>query len=250
MNAVIEQMLAHRSIRRFTDEPVEEAHVAAAIEAGQMASTSASIQSYCIIRIRSEERRNRLIELTGNQTKVARCGAFFVVCGDTRRHRLLAERADETYDARFEAFLLAIVDATLFAQNVVLAFESLGYGACYIGGLRNDLPQVQELLGFPHGVYPLFGLCIGHPDQDPMRRPRLPLEQVLFEEQWPEDEAMLAAMDEYDQVVADYYQLREGGSPDATTPRRDWNSQMIEKFIAPRRVSVAPYYRQQGASLD
>ena len=90
MNAVIEQMLAHRSIRRFTDEPVEEAHVAAAIEAGQMASTSASIQSYCIIRIRSVERRNRLIELTGNQTKVARCGAFFVVCGDTRRHRLLA----------------------------------------------------------------------------------------------------------------------------------------------------------------
>ena len=25
------------------------------------------------------------IDLTGGQTKVARCGAFFVVCGDTRR---------------------------------------------------------------------------------------------------------------------------------------------------------------------
>ena len=66
----------------------------------------------------------------------------------------------------------------------------------------------------------------------------------------PSRKPMLAAMDEYDQVVADYYQAREGGSPDAAIPRRDWNSQMIEKFIAPRRVSVAPYYRQQGDCLD
>ena len=39
MNTVIEQMLAHRSIRRFTDQPVDETHIRTAIESGQMAST-------------------------------------------------------------------------------------------------------------------------------------------------------------------------------------------------------------------
>ena len=250
MNTVIEQMLAHRSIRRFTDQPVDEAHVRVAIEAGQMASTSGSIQSYCIIRIRDEHRRERLIELTGNQTKVARCGAFFVVCGDTRRHRLLIERDGKDYDARCEAFLLSVVDASLFAQNLVLAFESMGYGACYIGGLRNDLPAVQELLEFPSGVYPLFGLCVGHPDQEPDLRPRLPIEAVLFEERWPDDESMLASMDEYDAVVSEYYATRDGGAADPNRPRRDWNSQMIDKFTTPRRVSLASYFRSQGADLD
>lgn len=250
MNPVIEQMLAHRSIRRFKELPVDEEHVRQAIEAGQMASTSGTIQSYSIIRIRDEQRREQLIELTGNQTKVARSGAFFIVCGDTRRHRLLIEREGKEYDARCEAFLIAVIDAALFAQNTVLAFESLGYGACYIGGLRNDLPGVQELLGFPMGVYPLFGLCIGHPDQAPVLRPRLPLDAVLFEESWPDDDTMLEAMDAYDKVVVDYYATRDGAAADPAKPRRDWNTQMIEKFIAPRRTSVAPYLRTQGADLD
>ena len=250
MNEVIEQMLAHRSIRRFTDDPVHDTDIASAVEAGQMASTSENIQSYCMIRIRDEARLERLVELTGGQTKVARCGAFFVVCGDTRRHRLLIERGDRSYDARFEALLLSIVDASLFAQNAVLAFESMGYGACYIGGLRNDLPRVQELLGFPEGVFPFFGLCIGRPDQSPTTRPRLPMDSVLFEESWPEERGMLESLDAYDRTMVDYYRTRVG-NPVGTGPApQGWADRMIEKFTTPTRPAVAPYFRKQGASLD
>ena len=110
-------------------QPSDE-HVRAAVEAGQAASTSSAVQSYCLIQVADAGAREKLIELTGGQEKVAACGGFFVVCGDTRRHRLLTERAGKPYDARLEAFLLAVIDATLFEQNLVLAFESLGYGIC------------------------------------------------------------------------------------------------------------------------
>ena len=54
-------------------------------------------------------------------------------------------------------------DAALFAQNMVVAFESMGYGTCYIGGLRNDLQALHEVLDTPEGVWPLFGLLKGVP---------------------------------------------------------------------------------------
>ena len=86
---------------------------------------------------------------------------------------------------RLEAFLVAVVDASLFAQNLCIAFESLGYGICYIGGLRNRLDEVDGLLELPHGVYPLYGLCVGRPAEDPVPRGHLgPLFTRMLVEQF------------------------------------------------------------------
>ena len=243
MNNIIDLMMGHRSIRKFSEDPVLDEHVEQAVAAGQMASTSGGIQSYCVLRIRDEQRLESLVELTGNQTKVARCGAFFVICGDTRRHRILAKRDGVPYDTRCEAFLLSVVDATIFAQSFCLALESMDYGICYIGGLRNDLPSVGKLLELPTGLYPLFGLCVGRPAQDPTIRPRLPQPTILFEERYPDDATMLAGMDTYDQTMLQYFQERGAGD-------RIWSQEMSAKFSAPRRESLGPFYRDQGANLE
>ncbi|MDY7110535.1 MAG: nitroreductase family protein [Planctomycetota bacterium] len=242
MNETIALMKRHRSIRRYTQDPVPEKDIRAAVEAGQAASTSAAVQAYCLIRVTDAEHRVKLAEFCGNQSKVARSGAFFIVCGDARRHRLLARRDGHAYDARLEGFLLAVIDASLFAQNLALAFEAQGYGICYIGGLRNSLPEVDALLGLPEGVYPLFGLCVGVPDEDPARRPRLPVEAVLFEEGYPSDEAILALMDDYDGAYRTYLEQR-GAEPKA------WTATMAGKFARPRRDDIAAYYRGKGADL-
>ena len=243
MNDLIDLMMRHRSIRQFTEERVPEQDIQQAVAAGQMASTSGAIQSYCVIQVEDAANRDELVTLTGNQTKVARCGAFFVMCGDARRHRLIAERDEVPYDTRCEAFLLAVVDATIFAQNMSLAFESMGYGICYIGGLRNDLPGVGSLLKMPEGIYPLFGLCVGRPAQDPMIRPRLPQPGVLFKDHYPDDESMMAMVEEYDATMLKYFQERGAGD-------RTWSREMSDKFSEPRRLPVGPYYRDQGANLD
>lgn len=243
MNETIALMKRHRSIRKYADQPVSEEHIRQAVRAGQAASTSAAIQACCLIRITDEARRRRLAELAGNQTKVARSGAFFIVCGDTRRHRLIAAREGKPYKTRLEGFLLAVIDASLFAQNLVLAFESLGYGICYIGALRNDLPEVDRLLGLPEGVFPLFGLCVGVPAEEPLPRPRLPLEAVLLEEQYPADEEVLGLVDAYDATYRAYLEQR-GAEPEA------WSAAMAGMFDRPRRGDIGGYYREKGADLS
>ncbi|MGA0872255.1 MAG: NADPH-dependent oxidoreductase [Phycisphaerales bacterium] len=241
-NPTLDTLLSHRSIRRFEETPIPDGDVRLAVAAGQQASTSSNVQAYSLLRIRDADRLAKLVELTGGQAKVARCGAFFVVCGDTRRHRLLAERAELPYETRLEGFLVAAIDATLFAQNLCVAFESMGYGICYIGGLRNDLAAVQKLLRFPRGVYPLFGLCVGKPAEDPARRPRLAPEAVLFEEHYPDDETLLAGVRDYDASMREYYAARGAAAA-------SWSEKIEAQFRQAYRTSVADYYRDQGADL-
>jgi len=243
MNETIAQIRRHRSIRKYKPDPIPREHILEAVRAGQAASTSSAVQSYCLIHITDQAKRDEIAELTGPQPKVANCGAFFIVCGDTRRHRLLCARDGRDYDARLEAFLLAVIDASLFAQNFSLALESLGYGMCYIGGLRNDLPRVDRLLDLPEGVYPLYGLCAGLPDETPLARPRLPVEAILHENGYATDEAALELIEKYDREYEAYMTARDG------SPRR-WSDVMAKKFSEPRRTSVGPYYTGKGADLS
>ena len=242
MNSTIDLLHAHRSIRRYTDAPVPDDHVVAAVRAGQAASTSSAVQACCLIQVTDPETREAIVPLTGGQTKVARSGAFFVVCADARRHRLACEDAGHPYDARLEAFLVALVDASLFAQNLVVAFESMGYGACYIGGLRNQLDRVDALLELPEGVYPLYGLCVGVPDEAPSARPRLPVEAVLFRDRYPDDGEMRALVQRYDEEYRSYLEVR-GATP------KGWSEAMARMHREAGRVGLADYYVGKGADL-
>ena len=243
MNATLETMLAHRSIRRYRPDPIPESDLLRAVEAGQAASTSSAVQAYCAIRVRDAGARRRLVGLTGGQEKVASCGAFFVICGDTRRHRIASAMHDEAYETHLEGFLLAVIDASLFAQNFSLALESMGYGVCYIGGLRNDLPAVDALLELPSGVFPLYGLCAGLPDESPAARPRLDPASLLFDDRYPDDATVREQLREYDARYEAYLRERDGGAG------RAWSAVMARRFATPDRAGIGAYYRAKGADL-
>lgn len=247
MNETIGLMRAHRSVRKYTDEAVASADVEAAVRAGQAAATSSAVQAYCVIRVTDPDRRAAIAELAGPQEKVRVAPEFFVVCADSRRHRLLCEREGKRYEQELEAFLVGVIDATLFAQNMVLAFESMGYGTCYIGGIRNDLPALDRVLGLPEGVYPVFGVCVGRAAESPAERPRLGAEGVVFDDAYPSDGAMLAAIDAYDARYRAY--LRERGASERQVDWA-WGRAMAEKFATPSREALGAYYRSKGACLD
>jgi FMN reductase (NADPH) len=241
-NPTIETIHAHRSIRKYKDEQIPHDHIELAVIAGQAAATSSAVQSYSVLHITDSAKRQAIADLCGPQQKVHDCGAFFVICADNRRHMLMHQREKKTFDQRLEAFLLGVIDGTLFAQNMVLALESMGYGTCYIGGLRNDLAAINTILNLPQGVMPIFGLCAGVPDESPSMRPRLPLSSVLHTDSYPDDELLLASIDVYDDIYAQY--LNQRGAKPGT-----WSKAMLGKYENIIRPALASFYESQGANL-
>lgn len=242
MNDTLRLMRAHRSVRRFQDRAVDDALVDEALDAARHAATSHAIQAYSVLRVRDAATRARLAELCGEQAHVERAPLLLVVCGDQRRHRLAAELHGRPYVGNLETFLLAVVDASLFAQNLALGLESLGLGTCYVGGLRNRLPEVDDLLAVPHGVLPLFGLVAGWPDATGGVRPRLPREAFFHDGSWADESAQRAAIQRHDAEVAAWWAERGRAA-------RTWSGSVATLFARAAREHLHACYRAQGAEL-
>ena len=124
-------------------------------------------------------------------------------CADFNRHLQICPDAQL---GPAEQLLLGVVDTAMMAQNALTAAESLGLGGVYIGGLRNNIEAVTELLKLPQHVLPLFGLCLGWPADNPDLKPRLPASILVHENSYqPLDKDALA---QYDEQLAEYYLTR------------------------------------------
>lgn len=142
-----------------------------------------------------------------------------------------------------EAFIVATVDAALAAQNAAVAAESMGLGICYLGGLRNHIEAVSELLGLPSLVYPVFGMTIGRPAEAPAPKPRLPRPVVYHEERY--DVSRDAGLRAYDETVRAYYRERTGGR------REHGYRELVARTLAePRRAHMASYLKARGFMHD
>ncbi len=181
MTPTIDLLCSHRSIRAFTDQPVSEAQREAIITAAQSASTSSFLQCSSIIRITDKALRDKLVTLTGGQTWVADAPEFWIFCADFNRHLQICPDAQL---GRAEQLLLGCVDTALMGQNAMVAAESLDLGGVFIGGIRNSIAEVTELLGLPKFVLPLFGFCLGHPESKPDVKPRMPHAMLVHENRY------------------------------------------------------------------
>jgi len=147
-----------------------------------------------------------------------------------------------------ELFLLGTIDATLAAQNATIAAESLGYGMVYIGGIRNNPQDVTDLLELPPLVYPVFGMCLGIPDQEPDIRPRLPLAAVYHKEVYKE-EGLESEIKAYDDITRVYYATRKGGGKGGEQETK-WSREMLRRFKANRlRGHLHDFLVNQGFRL-
>lgn len=241
MNSVVELLKSHRSIRKFTDQAIEPELFADLIEAGQAAATSSFLQGATIIRVTNKEKRSEIAQLAGNQSYIETAAEFVVFCADLKRAGNYCHEYGKPFEGDYtEHFIIATVDVALMAQSLVTAAESVGLGICYIGGIRNNPGPVSELLQLPKGVYPVFGLCLGYPDQDPEIKPRLPVSVILKQETYNEagDQETITA---YDDEIREYYKARTGGEHGIS-----WTEQVATLLSEKSRPHMKEYLAGQG----
>jgi len=185
MNPVLERIWAHRSIRRYRPDPVDDGTLDEILQAALRAASSGNLQSWSVIVTRDAARRERLCELHFEQEMVRQAPLVLAFCADWHRTRRWCEARDAEpgYD-NLLSFLVGAADALLAAQNAVLAAESLGLGTCYMGTTWNSLPELAEFYELPPGVAPVTSLVLGHPDEDPLPRMRLPLAGLVHAERY------------------------------------------------------------------
>lgn len=245
MNRVVETILNHRSVRNFKKQALDREQIEGIVKSAQAASTSSFIQAYSIIGVTDQNKKDKLAEIAGNQAYVAANGHFFVFCADLHRHKVIAEMEGTDLDDSIEStekFMVALIDAALAAQNAAVAAESMGLGICYIGGIRNDLEAVKEVLKTPHHVVPLFGMAVGYPDQETDVKPRLPLEHVYMENEYQQDRALFEKqLDDYNAVTSQYYRERTGGKREDT-----WTGQMAKMLGRKSRLYMKGFVEKQN----
>lgn len=241
MNSVIDLLKSHRSIRKFTDKAIDPELFSDLLSAGQAAATSSFLQGATVVRIRNAATRSAIATLAGGQSYVESAAEFMIFCADLKRPGNYCAEYEKPFEGDYtEHFIIATVDVALMAQSMVAAAESVGLGICYIGGIRNDPAQVAELLKLPKGVYPVFGLCLGYPDQDPEVKPRLPLSVILKEEVYNE-EGDSDAISKYDEDIREYYRTRTGGGHGIS-----WTEQVSTLLSEKARPHMKQFLADQG----
>ncbi len=188
-----------------------------------MASSSSFMQAYSIVGLTDPALKHELREIT-NTPYIEDNGHLFIFCADLQRLTIMGteqEKLDMKIMLESSAFYqIAVIDAALAAQNAVLAAESLGLGAVIMGAVNRDIRRLDEMLGLPEYVVPLFAIAIGVPDQEPEVKPRLPLEAVYFENRYASFTEQRERIEAYDRDMNHYYQARNENNRHAIWSRK------------------------------
>ncbi len=172
-NQVIQTVLAHKSIRKYSDEIPTEEVVETIVRAGQQAPFAS--QYYSVLLSRKVKRNPWHAPL------------LFTICVDSHKFELImAKRNWKLVANDLTLLFFGIEDAALMAENMVVVGRSLGLGSCFLGSAMFRADKIAEEYKLPKRVFPFVQLAMGYPAEDPPPRPRYPKEFILFEDEYPE----------------------------------------------------------------
>ncbi len=194
-NAVIETMLNRKSIRKYTEQMPSGEVIQAVVRAGQQAPFAAQLCSLLLTRKKGVPFRAPLL---------------FTICVDIYRMELIMKKRNwDTVTNDLSLLFFGLQDASLMAENMVIAADSLGMGSCFLGVAPYIADKIAKKYKLPRRVFPLVQLVMGYPAENPPPRPRYPISFTLFEDKYPEysEEEIATAMKQMDEgyLAQGYY---------------------------------------------
>jgi nitroreductase len=165
---------ARRSIRAFSETPVERQELERILAAAGCAPSAGGLQSYRIVIVEDLETKTALAAAAGHQEFVAQAPLVLVFCAD-------AGRSEARYGSR-GASLFGLQDATLAAGYAQLAASAEGLASCWVGAF--DESAAATALNAPQGLRPIAIIPIGWPAEEPLRPNRRPVDELVRRGRW------------------------------------------------------------------
>ncbi len=248
MNETTSCQLHHRTIRAFAEEEVPQETREMLAEVVNRTASSTGMQQSSWIRVTDPAIRQG-ISAVCKQTYVATAPELWIFIVDCYRNKRLAQAHgfDTAKAASLDRFVQGFTDASLMAQNLNAAVQSLGLGAVFLGSILNDPAEIIRLLHLPELTFPVIGVAFGKPAQNPQFKPRMPVSLRQFENTYTPQEDYAEAFREYDETMTWYYDLR-----DENKRLDSFSHQVMEKLstVNPIRQRIANYIEAQGFDLS
>ena len=181
---VHEAIESRRSIRRYTSERVWGSQVEAVLEAARLAPSGSNTQPWRFIVIRSDSQREAVAKVSHDQKWMMGAPVFIACVGaiSSRIPDYDGPPLDELSD--LPELKQVIRDTSIAVEHLVLRATELGLGTCWVAWFTQD--EIRPVLGVPDDNYVLAVITLGHPAQEPKSRSRHALEDIVFQEQWPQ----------------------------------------------------------------
>jgi nicotinate-nucleotide--dimethylbenzimidazole phosphoribosyltransferase len=236
LQAVYDVIAERRDVRRFRPDEVHDDVLRRVLTAAHQAPSVGLMQPWRLIVIRDERTRSAIRALAQRE-RLRQAGQF-----DERARHFLDQKIEGVVEAPLGVCVCCdhgpeqsvivgrgtipetdIYSTACAIQNLWLAARAEGLGVGWVSFYRPA--DLRALLGLPDRVEPIAYLCIGWPDEQPVRptleavgwSKRLPLDEVVMHERWREDDlvsqprggrtsgidrtAAIAARDRLDQLV-------------------------------------------------
>lgn len=143
-------ILNRRSIRKFTEEPVDDEAIETLLRAAMAAPSAGNQQPWRFVVLRDREMRVKVAGCSPYANMLPDAEVGIVVCGET---------AGERHPGYWPQ------DCAAATENILLAANALGLGAVWLGFHPHEerAACAKAVLDLPESVQPMAVIAIGHP---------------------------------------------------------------------------------------
>jgi nitroreductase len=165
--AVLEAIFARRSIRQYTDDPVDQHDMQTILEAGRWAPSGLNNQPWRFAVVQDSRVKEEVAKHTRYREIIRNAPVIIAVFIDN----------DASYDRTKDC---QGIGACL--QNMWLATHALGLGGVWLGEILKNKERVGEILEAPETYELMAVLAVGHPKHRQQKSDRKSLSDLVFKE--------------------------------------------------------------------
>ena len=183
----LEAIKTRRSVRKFSDRPVEPEKLQAVLEAVQASPSWSNMQCWRMVVVKDAGTRAKISDLSfvesffasrGYKSNPAQKGI-----ADAPVVIVLCAIPEQSGEMKGQPYYMT--DAGIASENLMLAAHAFGLGTVFVGVF--DEEKLGDLLQIPPGVRIVGLFPIGYPLTEPKAGPpRRSLEEIVFNEKWKE----------------------------------------------------------------
>ncbi len=169
-NAVIENILQRRSVRKFTDKKVDRNQIETLLRAAMAAPTCRDKEPWHFVVLDNKEDITAFAGNNHHSDQIKATPLVIVVCGDTTR--TMPGMGKELW----------VQDVSAATENMLLAAHALGLGAVWTTGypIEHKVKGISKRLNLQNNLISLAVVLIGYPGEETHARDKWDPEKVTW----------------------------------------------------------------------